>query len=314
MTRPTGARGTTSPERTRLVAELRELKARTGLSLARLEERTPYSKSSWERYLNGKTLPPRQAVLDLCRLADEPAGRCLALWELAESEASGRAREEGPATAPAPQSPPPAPPASSPSPDADTARATDGNPDGDTAEAANTRRDPAEETGHAIRKGTATALLAAVCALATGAVALALFLLPHPGGAPRPSPPAPAPVLAPLCRGAACEGGDPLALHCGPHPDTLASHHTIAGVGMELRYSVGCGASWARMWGAHIGDRIEVTTEGRTQSARVKDTDDAQLYVYTPMTATRAGTAVRACFRPAQGGQPECFEGRVTAR
>ncbi|POX53388.1 XRE family transcriptional regulator [Streptomyces sp. Ru72] len=320
MTRPTGTHRTTSAERARLAAELRELKARTGMSLARLEERTPYSKSSWERYLNGKTLPPRQAVLDLCRLAHEPAARCLALWGLAESEASGRARAEESPTAPAQQSSPP--PASSPSPatDGDTAGATDAAPAKDAAHATDTAKTtgtaapaPADETGHAVRKGAVAALVAAVCALATGAVALALFLLPHPGGGPRAFPSPPQPVLAPLCGGATCEGGDPMALHCGPHPATLASHHTAAGVGMELRYSKDCGASWARVWAAHVGDRIEVTADGRSHSARVKDADAAKDYVYTPMTATRPGTAVRACFRPTTGGRPECVEGRVTA-
>ncbi|MFF2535235.1 helix-turn-helix domain-containing protein [Streptomyces cyaneofuscatus] len=82
--------GTPSPERTCLAAALRELKDRTGLSLAGLAERTAYSRSSWHRCLTGTTLPPRRAVEDLCRLADEPPGRCLALWEIAESTESGR--------------------------------------------------------------------------------------------------------------------------------------------------------------------------------------------------------------------------------
>ncbi|MFJ7326224.1 hypothetical protein ACIQVN_08185 [Streptomyces cyaneofuscatus] len=47
-------------------------------------------RKSWERYLGGTTLPPRRAVEDLCRLADEPPARCLALWEIAESAESGR--------------------------------------------------------------------------------------------------------------------------------------------------------------------------------------------------------------------------------
>ena len=77
-----------------LAAGLRELRGRTGLSLAGLAARTPYSKSSWERYLNGKKLPPRDAVEALCRLAEEPAGRLLALWELADADWSGRGRSD----------------------------------------------------------------------------------------------------------------------------------------------------------------------------------------------------------------------------
>ncbi|MBI0382651.1 helix-turn-helix transcriptional regulator, partial [Streptomyces albiflaviniger] len=41
----------------RLVTDLRELKARSGLNLAELAEATAISKSSWERYLNGKQFP-----------------------------------------------------------------------------------------------------------------------------------------------------------------------------------------------------------------------------------------------------------------
>ncbi|KNE79668.1 hypothetical protein ADZ36_26265 [Streptomyces fradiae] len=69
---------------------MRELRKGTGLSLAALAERTPYSKSSWERYLNGKKQVPRQAVEALCRLAGERPERLLVLWDLADAEWSGR--------------------------------------------------------------------------------------------------------------------------------------------------------------------------------------------------------------------------------
>ncbi|MFJ5269792.1 DUF2690 domain-containing protein [Streptomyces sp. NPDC088358] len=87
--------GDLPPETARLVQGLRGLRDRTGLSLARLAAETGYSKSSWERYLNGRTLPPRRAVLALCSLADEPPARLVALWELA-----GRAGSTPPTTAP----------------------------------------------------------------------------------------------------------------------------------------------------------------------------------------------------------------------
>ncbi|KND39151.1 helix-turn-helix domain-containing protein [Streptomyces acidiscabies] len=82
----------TAPECAALAEGLRAVRARTGLSLAGLAERTPYSKSSWERYLNGKKPAPRQAVEALCALAGEPSARLLALWELADAEWSGRGR------------------------------------------------------------------------------------------------------------------------------------------------------------------------------------------------------------------------------
>ncbi|RJQ72212.1 XRE family transcriptional regulator [Pseudonocardiaceae bacterium YIM PH 21723] len=80
-----------SPQAVYLVRLLRELKDRSGLSLMKLERRTNYSKSSWERYLNGKALPPRHAVHTLAGLVHEPLERPMALWEQAQETWSGRA-------------------------------------------------------------------------------------------------------------------------------------------------------------------------------------------------------------------------------
>ncbi|MEU6367529.1 DUF2690 domain-containing protein [Streptomyces sp. NPDC046931] len=66
------------------VTELRGLKERTGLSLAALAARTPYSKSAWHRYLNGAQRPPRSAVEALASLAGVDPASVLALWEAAE--------------------------------------------------------------------------------------------------------------------------------------------------------------------------------------------------------------------------------------
>ncbi|MEV5506414.1 helix-turn-helix domain-containing protein [Streptomyces orinoci] len=87
-------------ECTLLAGELRELRERSGLSLAALAGRTPYSKSCWERYLNGKKLPPRQAVDALCAVTGEPPGRLLAIRELAEQAWSVRAAPPPPAPEP----------------------------------------------------------------------------------------------------------------------------------------------------------------------------------------------------------------------
>ncbi|MFD8309240.1 helix-turn-helix domain-containing protein [Streptomyces sp. NPDC059690] len=267
-----------SPEHTRLAQGLRELRTRTGLSLAALAAKTAYSKSSWERYLNAKALPPREAVEELCRLAGQPRGRYLALWEIAESEWRGRAGEA------------PAPPAADTPADALTPV-------------------PPTATGH--RGVAAVALLASACALVVGGVAVAVFLLlPHPDGAHRTAA-LPATPTGPHCRGAACEGKDPMRMNCANAPDTLATHHTATGAWLELRGSEECGASWGRMWGTRIGDRMEVTVGGRIRRAEVRDDVDAASYVYTPMAVTRPGSVVHACFRPADGGRSECFDGRV---
>ncbi|GAA3020520.1 helix-turn-helix domain-containing protein [Streptomyces fulvorobeus] len=273
-------------EHARLTAALRELRARTGLSLAALSQRTAYSKSSWERYLNGKSLPPRKAVRELCRIANEADSRLLALWEIAESDWSGRAADPTPAPA---EPRPRRQPQESPRP------SETGRPHG--------------------RKGRLVVALASAYTVIVVAVALVFFLLPDER-TPREEPlSASAPYsLAPQCRGAACEGRDPLRLVCGIGPDTLTTYRTATGAHLELRYSEKCGASWVRTWGARIGDRVEVTAGGPTHDVRIEDRADAETYVYTEMTTARPGSTVRACFRPASAdGEPECVEVRVGA-
>lgn len=68
----------------RLVVQLRRLKDRSGLSLTALAARTEYSRSSWERCLNGKALPPRHAVEKLARITGTEPTRLLVLHEVAE--------------------------------------------------------------------------------------------------------------------------------------------------------------------------------------------------------------------------------------
>src|SRR5262249_47638656 len=67
-----------------LVAQLRRLKDRAGLSLAALAAKTSYSSSSWERYLNGKKPVPRGAAEELAEVCGTPAERLLVLHEVAE--------------------------------------------------------------------------------------------------------------------------------------------------------------------------------------------------------------------------------------
>ncbi|MGW1195691.1 helix-turn-helix domain-containing protein [Streptomyces sp. NPDC002536] len=66
-----------------LVVQLRRLKDRSGLSLAALAAKTSYSRSSWERYLNGRQFPPRDAVEELARVCAVDPARLLVLHELA---------------------------------------------------------------------------------------------------------------------------------------------------------------------------------------------------------------------------------------
>jgi hypothetical protein len=100
---------TLDPNSRRLVQELRRLKDHGDLTLQMLQAKTPFSGSSWERYLNGKTLPPAAAVEALAGLADVDASPLLALHHAAQESGAaterphrGRAAETAPRQAPAP--------------------------------------------------------------------------------------------------------------------------------------------------------------------------------------------------------------------
>jgi hypothetical protein len=154
-------------------------------------------------------------------------------------------------------------------------------------------------------------VLVSVCAVVVAALVPVLLLLAHRDDTARRAVAAVTPSAGPLCRAAGCEGRDPLATGCAAAPGTLAEHRTATGATVQLRDSAVCGTSWARMWGARIGDRVEVTTAGadaRTHVARVTDRTEADTYVHTLMSVTQPGTLVRACFLPAAPhGARECF-------
>lgn len=85
-----------------LIVRLRRLKDRGELSTRQLGVKTGYSARSWQRYLNGRSLPPREAVEAMARIGGDDPARLLALHETAaEHWARGR-----PAPSDAPESAP----------------------------------------------------------------------------------------------------------------------------------------------------------------------------------------------------------------
>jgi transcriptional regulator with XRE-family HTH domain len=79
------------PQVHHLVVRLRRLKDRAGLTTRQLAVKTGYSARSWQRYLNGRTLPPREAVEAMARVTGDDPDRLLALHETAaERWAEGR--------------------------------------------------------------------------------------------------------------------------------------------------------------------------------------------------------------------------------
>ncbi|WP_217240988.1 XRE family transcriptional regulator [Streptomyces sp. AC555_RSS877] len=275
-----------APECAALAEGLREMRARTGLSLAGLAERTAYSKSSWERYLNGKKPVPRHAVEALCAIAGKPAGRLLALWELADTEWSGRARHSRP--------PAPSPPLSSP------ALALAG--------AVETKADAGVH-----RRARRQGLFIAGVGVAAVAI-LAALSLRSPGTAAGSPASLASPTLDPVpgCHGKACDGKDPSPMACGipGRVDSLGPpHRTSTGTSVELRYSKVCAAAWGRIWHSKVGDMIEVSAPGvRPRRVVIRNPGDTSAYRFTPMIGGPNHTGLRLCFTPAGATGRECFD------
>ncbi|MGW7254461.1 helix-turn-helix domain-containing protein [Streptomyces sp. NPDC054834] len=274
----------------RLAQELRRLRASTGLSMAALAKETAYSKSSWERYLNGRQLAPRQAVESLCAMAGEPPERLVALWELADLEWSGRARK-----------------AARP-----VAEGAVAQPDRDQLGEGDLPADRAGQSPDgAVRiKLRMWAVVAAVCAvgLATAVWVAAPSTTGARGSAGRVSHPA---APTPGCRAQTCTGKSPELMGCGMpgRVRTLGPQRsTSTGARFEIRYSADCSAAWARMWRSHAGDALEVSVRSSSpQRAEVADKYDAESFLFTPMIGGRDLTGLRVCFEPADNRREECF-------
>ncbi|MER5746063.1 helix-turn-helix domain-containing protein [Streptomyces sp. NPDC002225] len=272
-----------------LAEELRAIRARAGLSLAALAARTPYSKSSWERYLNGKKPAPRQAVEALCALTRTPTGRMLALWELADAEWSGRARPvAAPRNAPAP--------ASSPE---------------DRPEEPEDRPEEAPAARSGVLWWAVAVAVVGVVAVGAAAGALAGGSAEEPDRSGRTVAATEQAVRNPGCRGGSCEGRNPVAMGCGGAGmvTTLASHTADGGRRLELRHAALCRAVWVRTTGLRPGDKVELSlSAGRSQQVTAVGTRDAGQYLSTPMAAGDSGAGTRICLT-VPGGRPECFTG-----
>jgi transcriptional regulator with XRE-family HTH domain len=319
----------------RLATELQTLRERTGLSLVALAAKTPYSKSTWARYLNGGTLPPWAAVQALAALADEPEARLRAMWDLAEEEWSGRgvvdgtagARPSKSATAARPVAAPTtsASAASSPSTDSERPEKASGTgpsavsaacPSSNAATPAARPASPAPgrpadaQAWHRRRPRLAGALtiaagIVALCMVAFG-IGSAISHTDDPGAAPRPS--AGDVVWGPLgCGGQSCDGRDPTAMNCGVDPISLGTLAISKDTSLEIRYKGPCQAAWARVLRSQVGDVLSITADtGATQSANITDPYAAESYSYTPMVpALKHGTRLRACLAPPKG-EPSC--------
>ncbi|MEW1924637.1 XRE family transcriptional regulator [Streptomyces sp. NPDC088360] len=72
------------PQVREFASQLRRLVDRSGLSIAAVSDRTGYSKTSWERYLNGRLLAPKGAIVALAEVTGTNPVHLITMWELAE--------------------------------------------------------------------------------------------------------------------------------------------------------------------------------------------------------------------------------------
>lgn len=72
------------PQIREFTSQLRRLVDRSGLSVAALADRTGYSKTSWERYLGGRLLAPKGAIVALAEVTGTNPIHLTTMWELAE--------------------------------------------------------------------------------------------------------------------------------------------------------------------------------------------------------------------------------------
>ncbi|MFD3620220.1 DUF2690 domain-containing protein [Streptomyces sp. NPDC058676] len=72
------------PQVREFASQLRRLVDRSGLSIAAVADRTGYSKTSWDRYLNGRLLAPKGAIVALAEVTGTNPMHLTTMWELAE--------------------------------------------------------------------------------------------------------------------------------------------------------------------------------------------------------------------------------------
>ncbi|MFD7425398.1 helix-turn-helix domain-containing protein [Streptomyces californicus] len=72
------------PQIREFAGRLRELVGRSGLTPDALAARTGCGTASWEQYLDGRQLPPREAVVALAEVTGVPPHHLASVWEQAE--------------------------------------------------------------------------------------------------------------------------------------------------------------------------------------------------------------------------------------
>ncbi|MFE2698416.1 helix-turn-helix domain-containing protein [Streptomyces mirabilis] len=271
----------------RLVTDLRNLKDGSGFTLTELAQATAISKSSWERYLNGKQFPPRHAVQALCKAALQPEDELLVQWAVADTAWSGRGQ---PVSAGSDR---PSPPSSG-------------------VDAAVLDSPPRPQSVSRIRRAliAASALIDKRPVGTAAGVVLLCAAMVTPAAVIHASRPTTAQTAArpPICQLRSCEGRNPRTTAC-EDPITTASRTAADGTRLEIRLSPSCQAGWIRAWPTHPGFRIEITGPDAHSQSAVGTAQSADNEVTTTtMIAASQPPNLRACYYPSLGHPGrECF-------
>ncbi|WP_240138755.1 helix-turn-helix domain-containing protein [Streptomyces sp. MUM 178J] len=328
--------GDLDPQVREFVGQLRRLVDRSGLSVAAVADRTGYSRTSWEKYLDGRQLAPRGAALALAEATGAEPAHLVTMWEFAErawsraemrhdmtmeqmriAQARAALGEFGPPTNPPPGPQPGRRRAARPAGGGARPRSPyDSGPRDDRGSAPGAGG--STYGAHGGRRKVGLFLAGTVGALLATAGAVLLVDLGGYGGdsgkgaSVSPSPGGSAgPTLPPgvKCGGADCTGQDPEAMGCGGRFARTVARTTLGTATLvELRYSTACEAAWARISGAAPGDTVRIAIDGEAaQSSRVAADDPAapgqapDTDTYTLMTAAGDPAAARACATLASG-------------
>ncbi|MFE0582421.1 DUF2690 domain-containing protein [Streptomyces sp. NPDC058874] len=288
-----GGDGGSPPFRDQLAEAMRGMKEEARFSYGKLAEKTHYSRSSWERFLNGKQLPTTVAVEEFAAATGADADVLLALLAKATAYEEFRAARQQQAAAPHPAPEHAARPASTPRSSVPATTTGPANvPATAQAPQASSARPPRlrEWRSHA-RTAALVVAGALVGSIATvvigggpggGAAADSSRAGAQPSGsaagaqASSPRPPA--------CSADTCLRREPQAMDC--HWDGTTVRETwLRGLKIQLRYSAACRAVWGRIENGTVGDSVTIKDKGgREESATIRVDNDT----YTRMLAVSA--------------------------
>ncbi|MCB5165038.1 DUF2690 domain-containing protein [Streptomyces bambusae] len=280
---------------------MRRIKDASQLSYNRLADKTHYSRSSWERFLNGKQVPTRVAVEQFAAAAGVPPEGLLALLDAVSSEdgavatVAGRAAGAPASVAPAAETRPTADagtvqaPAPAPAPAAATAVVTAAEPE---PEQAPEQQQPASAGAPAAGfrwAGTLRTAAAIVAGALLGSLLTMFVIEPADAGTPTAgattgaehADPRPSKPVKVSCRSDTCLRREPAAHDC--QWDAVTVRETwLRGMRIQLRYSEACQAVWGRIENGNVGDRVMIKDiHDQTDDAAIRMEHDT----YTRMLA-----------------------------